>query len=90
MGPATYLIAILGCGEADAPCQQVQFAPVRYESEAACLAATDAVAARADIDYPVVVAECRRAGATAVTLRADEVRRPGPNGMPNPIHSASR
>lgn len=78
LGPAQYLIAILGCGEAEAPCQQVALAPARFETQAQCLAATEDAAAAADIAYPVVVAECRRAGAVAVTLRADRVERPGP------------
>ncbi len=81
MGPATFLMAIMGCGEADAPCQQVQLAPARYESEASCLAASDAQLARhTDLDFAVVVAECRRAGAQVASLRADEVRLPEPRG----------
>jgi hypothetical protein len=88
-GPANYLIAILGCGEAEAPCQQVQVQPVRYETEAQCLAATDDAAAQADVAFPVVVAECRRAGATPVSLRADAVRRPGPADLGARIQTAS-
>jgi hypothetical protein len=90
MGPAGYLIAILGCGEADAPCQQVQLASTRYETQAACLAASDDQAARhTDLPYPVVVAECRPAGTQAASLRADEVSRPGPQGIAARIRSAS-
>ena len=82
LGPAGYLLAILGCGEADAPCQQVQLAPARYETQAACLAASDEAAARADVPYPVVVAECRRAGTATAAVRADQVQRPGPATAP--------
>ncbi len=78
LGPAGYVLAILGCGEADAPCEQVQLTQARYQTEAACLAATDEQAARhSDLPYPVVVAECRPAGVRNATLRADEVSRPG-------------
>jgi hypothetical protein len=92
MGPAGYLIAILGCGEADAPCQQVQIAPVRYESQAECLAASDEQAARhSDLPYPVVVAECRLTNARTASLRANEVRRPEPRGaLPGVVRASLR
>jgi hypothetical protein len=81
MGPVGFVLAILGCGEADAPCEQVQLAPARYESEAACLAASDDQLARhADAPFPVIVAECRAAGLRPASLRADEVRKPEPRG----------
>ena len=83
LGPAGYLLAILSCGEADAPCQQVATAPVRYASEAECLAATEEqLARRSDLDSPVVVAECRAEGLRPASLRADEVQKPGPNELP--------
>lgn len=78
MGPAIFIIAIMGCGEGEAPCEQVRLADARYESAAACSAATaDVVMRHTDVDYPVVVAQCRPAGA-AQPLRADEVKRPEP------------
>lgn len=81
MGPAGFVLAILGCGEAEAPCQQVQVVEVRYESQAACEAATgEQVARHSDLDFPVVVAECRQAGARNASLNADEVRKPEPRG----------
>jgi hypothetical protein len=77
MGPATFLIAILGCGEADAPCQQVRTLEARYESQAACTAATDAaLLSNSDADYPVIVAQCVAAGKTPPQLRASQVERP--------------
>ncbi len=90
MGPAGYLLAILGCGEAEAPCQQVQLTPTRYESQAACLAAQGDALMRFDDqgDYPVVVAECRPATQRFATLRADEVRRPEPRA-PRNLRTAS-
>jgi hypothetical protein len=90
MGPAGYILAILGCGEAEAQCQQVQLASARYESRAECLAAQEAALARYDDagDYPVVVAECRPATQRFATLRADEVRRPEPQGRLN-VRTAS-
>jgi hypothetical protein len=79
MGPGIFLIAIMGCGEADAPCQQVRMLESRYESQAACTAATDAaVAENTDVDFPVVVAQCVATGASANLPKASDVRRPGP------------
>lgn len=79
MGPAIFIIAIMGCGEGDAPCQQVRTLEARYESQAACTAATEAALTRnIDIDYPVVAAQCVAAGARPNPPTADQVQRPGP------------
>lgn len=65
MEAAFFLIAIMGCGEAEAPCQQVRMLETRYESQAACTAATEAAVTQfMDIDYPVVVAQCHAAGSS--------------------------
>lgn len=81
-GPSTFLIAILGCGEGEVQCQQVQVAPVRYESRSACLAATDGQLARhTDLAFPVVVAECRAADQPVRIIAANEVSRPGPRPL---------
>lgn len=78
MEPLTFIIAVLGCGEANTPCQEVRRLEARYESPTACAAATEAAVARnSDVDYPVVVAQCV-AGGRALALKANEVGRPGP------------
>ena len=90
MGPAGFLLAIMGCGESEAQCQQVQLAPVRYESQAACLASSEEQLARhSDLAFPVVVAECRAAGAQSAALRADEVRLPEPRQARARVQTAS-
>ena len=79
MGPGIFLIAILGCGEGEAPCEQVRTLEARYESQAACTAATEAAVTRnVDIDFPVVAAECVATGAKPNPPSANEVERPGP------------
>ncbi len=79
MGPGIFIIAIMGCGEAEAPCQQVRTLDARYESRAACTAATEAaLTQKTDIDFPVVAAECVAAGAQVNPPRANEVQIPGP------------
>ena len=72
-----YVIAIMGCGEGDAPCREVQVAPPRYASEAACTAATGSVLMRyTDLSYPSVAAQCRPANGGAVQLRGRDVMLP--------------
>jgi hypothetical protein len=79
MGPGIFLIAIMGCGEAEAPCQQVRTLEARYESQAACTAATDAALIdNTDVDFPVVVAQCIASGSKPASPRASDVQRPGP------------
>lgn len=83
MEPLAFVMAILGCGEGDMPCDEVRLAPSRYESQAACMAATEAVLAReSDLLYPVVVAQCRRADAAEPVLAA-EVALPQPEANPH-------
>lgn len=77
MEPALFLIAILGCGEADDSCRQVRVLETRYESQAACTAATEAAAAaNSDVDFPVVVAQCVAQGDSPVRVAPGEVRLP--------------
>jgi hypothetical protein len=79
MGPGIFLIAIMGCGEGDAPCQQVRMLQAQYESQAACTAATEAaVSQNSDVDYPVVVAQCVAAKGPQPALKPGDVLRPGP------------
>ena len=80
-----YVIAIMGCGEGDAPCREVQVAAPRYASEAACITATGSMLMRyADLSYPSVVAQCRPANGAAVQLRGRDVMLPeaGPTARP--------
>ena len=61
MEPLAFVMAILGCGEGDLPCAELRQAPSRFESQSACLAATEEEIGRhTDLDYPVIVAQCRR------------------------------
>ncbi|MDT9599615.1 hypothetical protein [Sphingosinicella rhizophila] len=79
MGPAFFVIAILGCGEGDSSCEQVARAESRFESLASCTDATGpAVARHGDIPYPVVVAQCQPGNQAAVRLMAQDVKLPHP------------
>jgi hypothetical protein len=70
-------MAILGCSEADAACQEVRIAQAQYRSEAECLAATETELLRHDdLAFPTIVAQCRRAGTAPQMLRGSEVLTP--------------
>ena len=89
--PATFLLAILGCGEGETACRPVAVSEVRYESQAQCMAAsTDQLARQDSLEYPVIVAECRRAGAIRVPLRANAVALPEARGQLPRVTIASR
>lgn len=80
MGPAVFVLAILGCGEADSACRQVAVADGLYRSVQACTDATATVLEKyQDLAFPVVVAQCQPAGTkVSVELRPDEIDLPEP------------
>ena len=82
MGPAFYIMAILGCGEADTACEQVATAPAQYRSVEECNAATDETLLRhSDAAYPVVVAQCQRADSPiAHNIMPEQIDLPEPEG----------
>jgi hypothetical protein len=84
MGPAYFVLAILGCGEGEAACQQVAIAEPRFASVEACQSASeDTLMRHSDVDYPVVVAQCRPASQPAsVELWSNDVARPEGGAMP--------
>ena len=83
MGAGLFLIAILGCGESDAPCRELRIAEPRFASEAACTAATATVLERyLAVPDPSVVAQCRPSGARPAMLRGSDVLRPEPRPAP--------
>ncbi|TVV71538.1 hypothetical protein FOY91_16625 [Sphingomonas solaris] len=60
MGPVFYIMAILGCGDGQAACQQVRTVETHYASPDACTAAMPAALMdQSDLSYPEVMAECR-------------------------------
>ena len=78
-----YVMAILGCGESDAACREVRVDQQSYRSEASCRAATGAALARhTDLEFPTVVARCRRSDVRPAILRGNEVLLPAPGRLP--------
>ncbi len=75
MTTAFFIMAILGCGDAEASCRQVRIADAHYATMDSCVAATSAVLTRnTDLQYPVVSAQCR--GVTAGTAEVERARYP--------------
>jgi hypothetical protein len=91
MGPVFYVMAILGCGEADTACQPVAQAQAQYQSIDACNAATaDEIMSRSDLAFPVVVAQCQRADQSAAQqLRASDVDLPDAKRQPKVQRAAA-
>ena len=90
MGPAVYILAILGCGEGETQCQPVAVAPASYHSQADCNAATeDQLMQHGDAAYPVVVAQCQRADSAAAQIWADEVKLPAAEGADPRVRHAT-
>lgn len=91
MEPVLFVMAILGCGEGSAPCRQVAMIQARYQSEAACLAASETELARQDALYPTLVAQCRRAAVSPRLVRASEIVLPEGGALPDqPVRYAAR
>ena len=84
MGPAYFVLAILGCGEGESACQQVALANAQFTSVEACQSASEETLMRhTDADYPVVVAQCRRAGQPAsAQVWSNDVALPQPDASP--------
>jgi hypothetical protein len=75
-----FVMAIVGCGESDAPCREVRVLATPYRSEASCRAATEAALMSAsDLSFPTVVARCRPARARPQLLRGSDVLLPAPD-----------
>lgn len=59
MGPAYFVIAIMGCGDGAVACQTVATPAAHYSNEQSCLAARgDALLANSDLDFPTLTAHC--------------------------------
>jgi hypothetical protein len=62
MGPAYFVIAILGCADGGTACTPVATLPTQYSSEDKCVEATGAaLIENSEFDYPTLVARCRPA-----------------------------
>ncbi|HVU29266.1 MAG TPA: hypothetical protein VHE36_02590 [Sphingomicrobium sp.] len=70
MGPAYFVIAILGCADGASACTPVATLETRYASEEECVAATAAaLLENSDFDFPTLVARCRAAETKSADAR---------------------
>lgn len=60
MGPATFVIAILGCADGGTACTPVATIQTEYTTQAQCTAGTGAaLLENSNFDYPTLMARCR-------------------------------
>jgi hypothetical protein len=63
MEAAFFVMAIMGCGDANTACTEARVDPVHYSNVAQCQAAMPAALARNnDLSFPVISATCRSNG----------------------------
>lgn len=76
MGPAAFVIAIMGCADGGSACTAIKTLPVSYRTESACVAATPAALYNGDsYDFPTIVAQCQpRSPAKAASRPQRNVR----------------
>ncbi|GAA0737079.1 hypothetical protein [Sphingomonas japonica] len=60
MEPLYYVMAIMGCADSGAACQEARVEPVRYESAATCRSAmNEALLRNTDLSFPTISAACQ-------------------------------
>lgn len=75
LGAAFYVMAIFGCADDEATCQEIRVIATRYTTADVCVAATPAVLTDAsDIAFPVLIARCRPASAAMVDAQKQRPR----------------
>ena len=78
MGPAYFVIAIMGCGDGASDCRTVATPAAHYTSEQSCLAARDqTLMSNSDLDFPMLLAQCLPVSRKA---SAKEQPKPAPEG----------
>ena len=70
MEPLIYVMAILGCGDTGATCNEARIATPVYTSVAQCRAdAGNVLMANTDLDYPTLKADCRKSRKPASLMK---------------------
>ena len=63
MEPLFFVMAIMGCGDAQTACSEARVVPVQYTSIAACQEAMPAkLEENSDLSFPEISATCRASG----------------------------
>lgn len=75
MDQVLYVLAIMGCGDDGAQCQQARLESARYTSIAACQQAMPVALERnSDLLFPVISATCQRHGERAAQVGPERER----------------
>ena len=75
MGPAYFVIAIMGCADGSQTCTRVATMPAQYADQQSCAASVGkALEASTDLDYPNLVAECQAVSARSAAQRQQKLR----------------
>lgn len=62
MGPGYFVLALLGCDDAEMMCREARIVEAHYLSAAACMAAINTqLAANSDLAFPVIMGRCQPA-----------------------------
>jgi len=70
MGPVSFVMVLIGCGQGTSECKPIATLPVAYESHASCLAARpEILTASGDLGFARVEAECRSSIPASATDR---------------------
>ena len=70
MGPVSFVMVLMGCGQNALECERIATLPVAYQSQASCLAARpEILAASTDLGFARVEAECRSAAPASASDR---------------------
>ncbi|MGK6353662.1 hypothetical protein ACMGDH_00380 [Sphingomonas sp. DT-207] len=78
MDQVLYVLAIMGCSDDGAQCQQARLEPPRYTSIAACQQAMPSALQRnSDLLFPVISAACQRQGEQAAQVEPKDKRTEG-------------
>lgn len=63
MEPLYFVMAIMGCGDAGAACEQARVEPVRYRTALECQAAMpDVLSRNSDLSFPEITGACQQQG----------------------------
>ena len=75
MGPAYFVIAILGCADGGTACTPVATLPTRYSNAAECDSATvEALNENNAFDFPTLLAQCRKGSLPTAAAGSGEPR----------------
>ena len=72
MGPGFFVLALLGCDDAEMMCREARVLDTHYVSAAECMAAVQTqLSANSDLDFPVIMGKCQPASPQMAARKKD-------------------